>query len=320
MFRGLVLAVVLAGIGLHAEGQHAHDDTKASFSLLGSILLFGTYDEVAIATPGHVEGIRPGAEITANHGFFSYPSLSYKGGLITWGFFTKVEKTATGIRTRSALGVYSLANHKWKTFGDPDDTGSIDATSISSDNLHVAFVHEEDRKDNYKRDLRILNLNDGVIHGISHPSIWYRTTLSWSPDSKKIVLIINQVSREDPLVAVLNLQTGGIETLGEGIGAAWSPDGNWIAYYGASGEKCLLVHPDGTGTKVVARLHQSWFSSTRFGWGAPVWSPDGRHLLMTEMMGDLRTFGVAELDLENGRLRTIRRPALPIFGWARNGP
>lgn len=322
MLRQILVTAMIAGLGWCSLGVGSvqSDNERATFSLPDSTLLFGTSNELVRNTLGDVESIRPPLEVSANYGFFTYPSQSANGDLISWGFFTKADKTVKETRTRSALGIYSRADHKWRTFGDLDDTGKIEATSISPDNLHVAFVHEEDHTKNYKRELRILDLNDGTIRGVPRPSIWYRATLSWSPDSKKIVIIINQTSKEDSLVAVLDLQSGNLTTLGEGIGAAWSPDGVWIAYFSASGENCLLVHPDGTGANIVASLRPSLFTSKRFGWGGPVWSPDSKHLLMTEMMGDLRTFEVAELDLESGRIRTAKRPALPIFGWVRNEP
>jgi len=322
MLRQILVTALIAGLGWCGLGVGSvqSDNETATFSLPGSTLLFGTSNQLVTNTPGRVESIRPPREVPANQGFFTYPSQSANGDLISWGFFTKAEKTVKATRTRSVLGIYSRTDQRWKTFGDLDDTGKIEATSISPDNLHVAFVHEEDHTKNYKRELRILDLNDGSIRSVPRPSIWYRTTLSWSPDSKKIAIIINQTSKKDPVLAVLDLQSDNLRTLGEGIGAAWSPDGVWIAYFSASGEKCMLVHPDGTGTTIVANLRQSLFTSTRFGWGGPVWSPDSKYLLMTEMMGDLRTFGVAELDLQRGRLRTVKRPALPIFGWVRNGP
>jgi hypothetical protein len=320
MLRKILFTTVIAGLGWTGLGAESvgSGNEMYTFSMPESTLLFGTANELVRNTIGHAESIRAPFEVSANSGFFTYPSISSSGDLIAWGFFTKIEKAAKGTQTRSALGVYSLANQTWKTFGDPEDTGSIDVTSISPDNLHVAFVHEEEYTKNFERDLRILDLDDGVIRSIPHPSIWYRTTLSWSPDSKKIVMIIDQVSKSDPAVAIVDLQSGNVTTLGEGLGAAWSPSGEWIAYLDTTGEKCVLVHPDGTGKKVVAHLHQSVSSSEHFGWGGPVWSPDSKHLLVTEMMGDLRTFGIAELDMESGRIRTIKRPALPIFGWARN--
>jgi hypothetical protein len=310
MFRELIVATVVVGIGVHTGGQHA-DDTKASFSLPRSTLLFSTYDELVISTSDHIEAVRPPMEISANHGFFSYPSISQSGDLIAWGFATQTHKEATKYLTQYALGVFSRTNKKWTIYAGLDRIGRIEALSFSPDRLHVAFVNEKDDK----RELLILDLNSGAIRTIPHPGLWYRTSLSWSPDSKCIVMIINQASKDNPFVAILHLETSDLQTLTEGIGATWSPNGEWIALYDPSGEKCLIVHPDGTAMKTVAKLRETTFSSNHFGWGNPVWSPDSKRLLMTEIKGDLRSFDVDVLDLESGRIRTMKRDSLPIFGW-----
>ena len=311
MLAKLILRSVMAGLALCAMSLYA-GDADATFSLPGSVLLFGTYDELFSAVPGRIKIIKPPMEITANHGYFAYPSISPRGDLIAWAFATEIHEEAEGYRAQFALGVYSLANQGWKIYAELDGIKSIEATSFSPEGLRVAFVNEKDDK----RELLILDLASGAMRNTPHPSIWYRTSLSWSPASKSIVMIINQASKDNPLVAVLNLETGGVQPLGEGIGATWSPNGEWIAYYDASGEKCLMVHPDGTGAKVVANLHQSAFSSRHFGWGGPVWSPDSKQLLMSEMKGDLLTLDVVLVDVESGRIRTKKRAGLPIFGWA----
>lgn len=302
------LARILAVFTICAASLYAGDE-KATFSLPGSTLLFGTYDELFSTMPGHIETIKPPVEITANHGFFVYPSISPRGDLIAWGFATQVKKEPKGYRARFALGVYSRANRIWKTYAESEGIQSIAATSFSPDGLHVAFVIEKDEK----KELSILDIDTGAMRNIPHPSMWHRTNLSWSPDSKNILLIINQPSKDSPSVAVLNTETGSVQSLGEGIGAAWSPIGEWIAYYDPSGERCLLVHPDGTGLKTVAKLQSS---SKHFGWGGPVWSPDGKQLLVNEMKDDLRTLDVVLLDIESGRTKTEARAGLPVFGWA----
>lgn len=310
MLTKVILRSVLAGVGLYAVSLYG-GDAKATFSLPDSVLLFGTYDELLSAAPGGVQTIRPPVEIAANHGYFAYPSISQQGDLIAWAFATGIHK-AGNHGAQFALGIYSQANRSWRIYDKLEGAGSIEATSFSADGLHVAFVGEKDGK----RQLSILDLASGDVRSAARASIWYRTTLSWSPDSEHVVMIMSQASRDNPVVAIVDLEAGGIKPLGEGIGASWSPNGEWIAYYDALGERCLVAHPDGTGAKVVANLRQSAFSAKHFGWGGPVWSPDSKQLLMSAMKGDLLTLDVVRVDIESGRMTTERRTGLPVFGWA----
>lgn len=285
-----------------------------TFSLPDSVLLFGSYDELQISLPGRVETIKPPVEVKANGGYLAYPSISPRGNLIAWGFATQIEKVpqiacvlSLCYQAQFTLGVYSLSNKVWKTYGQFDDLGTA---SFSPDGSHIAL----DTGRVPSKNLLILDLGNGTLKEIPHPQLWYRTTLSWSPDSKSMVLIMTLPSKDNPLVSVLNLETGSVQSLDEGIGAAWSPTGNWIAYFDPLGERCLLVHPDGTELKTVTKLHQSLFSSKRFGWGGPVWSSDGKQLLVTEMNGGL-SFDVVLVDIESGQTTTEKRDGLPVFGW-----
>ena len=72
--------------------------------------------------------------------------------------------------------------------------------------------------------------------------------LSWSPDENRLAVVIERGGLPQQ-VAVLDLRTRDVQAVGEGYAPAWSPAGEWIAYYAR--EKCVLVHPDGTGTKTV---------------------------------------------------------------------
>lgn len=118
-------------------------------------------------------------------------------------------------------------------------------------------------------------------------------------------------------VAVLDIGTGRMQVLGEGTLPVWSPNGEWIAYFDPGYAKCLLVHPDGSGLRVLKKLHQSvFFTYRRFGWGGPVWSPNSKQMLLTEMKGNLDHVDVVLLDIETGRETTKARNGLPVFGWA----
>jgi hypothetical protein len=78
----------------------------------------------------------------------------------------------------------------------------------------------------------------------------------------------------------------------------------------------MRVHPDGTGVKPALKLKDSWFASKHFGWGAPVWSPDSRQLLINVVKNDGPALDVVLLDIATGRTTTVSS-GFPVFGWAR---
>jgi hypothetical protein len=80
-----------------------------------SVLLFGRHNELQIAIAGRSDTIKPPSEVAANKGYFAYPSLSPRGNVLAWGFAR--EKDDSGHSLRFALGVFSLAERTWKTFG-----------------------------------------------------------------------------------------------------------------------------------------------------------------------------------------------------------
>ena len=79
----------------------------------------------------------------------------------------------------------------------------------------------------------------------------------------------------------------------------------------------MRVHPDGTGVKPALKLKDSWFASKHFGWGAPVWSPDSRQLLINVVKNDGPALDVVLLDIATGRTTTTVSSGFPVFGWAR---
>jgi len=204
--------------------------------------------------------------------------------------------------------VYSRAERKWKTYGDFDDVG---ASAFSRDGSKVAFVAAEEGK----QKLRIFEPKTETI------TVWDKTMIKWSAGGKGSIgwaplgdrLAVEVQSAKKSLIAVLDLNTGDLQSIGEGYEPAWSPKGDWIAYY--SGQKCLLVHPDGTGTKTVSDVGGGRvFGHRSLGWGL-VWSPDGKLLLANKIKGDGPDLDVVLIDIESGRAITKSQNTLPVFGW-----
>lgn len=282
-----------------------------TFSVSDSVLLFARpYYDVRVVTPDHSLVIRPPVDVPANNGLFNYPSISPRGDFIAWGIAVQGHPRPT----RFALGVYSIAERTWKTYGAFEDTG---ATAFSLDGSKIAFVAGESLRN---PSLFIFDVATAKMTSVPHPSgIPERATLSWSPDGKRLV-VETLGPEKSSLIVVFDPRTGEARPIGEGSNPAWSPTGQWVAYYDMLGKKCMLVHPDGTGTKVAKHGGGNFFGPREFVWG-PVWSPDGKKLLLNELKGDWRYINieVVVVDLETGRSTTKSKNGLPVFGWVSRG-
>jgi len=295
-----------------------------TFSLPDSIVLFGVYNDLRVVGRDGERMLRPPINVGYNGGYFARPSLSPRGDAIAWGFAVDWQERRRTDRARFSLGVYSLTDQKWRTFGDFDDIGT---TAYSSSASRIAFVARESGR----QQLLIFDVARETWAAAPYPTGGLRTgaALSWSPDDKRLAVEVQraglpyspQMSKADAdrnaVIAVMDLETGNVRMLGEGRDPMWSPDGQWIAYYDPGGAKCLLVHPDGTGLKIVKTLRQSFFSYSSFIWGGPVWSPNSQQLLVTVSAGESYV-DLMLLDLRTGRTTVKLRKGYPVYGWARS--
>jgi Tol biopolymer transport system component len=294
---------------------------KRTFSLPDSVLLFGTYDELRVVTPERVLEIKPPVEVGANSGYFGYPGLAPRGDLVAWGFAVAFQKDRPRYTIRFALGVYSIKEQKWKTYGDFDNIG---APAFSPDGSKIAFVARDPMQGYHllmfdvatEKMTTMANVN---VEGFREKGgIPQKATLGWSPDGKRLVVELERTDKSS-LIAVVELDTGEVKPIGEGYSPAWSPAGEWIAYYEMSGEKCMLVHPDGTGTKMVSKVKSSNFTAKSYN-HAVVWSPDGKQLLLNEWRS--RPYGAIDvvlLDLQTGRSIKKSENGRKVFGWVSRG-
>jgi len=307
------LAIVIVPL----SGQATKD--RQTFSLHDSILLLGIYDNLRLVTPAQVLEIKPPVEVgNTNQGYFVYPSLSPRGDLVAWGFVVGWQDDRPRYRARFALGLYSIKERKWKTYGDFDDIGT---PTFSPDASKIAFVALDPIKGYHMLLFDVATEKMTIMVNVSakgNPEkgiqgIPEKSTLGWSPDGKRLVVQFQR--REKPsLIAVLDPNTGDVQPIADGVDPAWSPTGEWIAYYDPPGERCMLVQPDGTGVKMVRKVHSTLFNRRGYGY-AVVWSPDGKKLLLNEVSEE-RAIEVVLFDLQTGR-STIRKTenGFVAFGW-----
>jgi hypothetical protein len=279
---------------------------RRTFSLPDSILLFAEpYEDLTVVGPGGTELLRPPVDVKANSGYFVRPSIATKGGLVSWGFVVAEDDTRARL-VRFALGIYSTSEHRWKTYGDFD---LLTATAFSPDGKQVAFTADVHGRDN--RELSIIDLETGKIKRIKYVAA---IQPSWSRDGKKLAVNIQRGDKAS-ILAVVDIESENMTTIAEGSGApSWSPSGEWIAYLAHSGEKCVIVHPDGTGTKVVSTAHGTLFTYRKFGYGV-VWSPDSKKLLLNRVTNDVGKLDVVLVHIETGQSTTILKNSVPVFGW-----
>jgi hypothetical protein len=294
------IALVLCVVGVGAQ-------SGKTFSMPNSILLFGGSGQLQVVTPRGVQVLRPPVDLKYNSEYFAYPSLAPWGDLVAWGFATEASTHKTPQRLRFGLGLYGLAEQRWRTYGEFDYIGDA---AFSADGSKVAFV--ADYGVNTTPRLMIFDvLAERFSDAPYQKGMQNHAGLSWSPDATRLVTMIQR--GEQRTIVVLDLATGNVQELGPGFWPRWSPNGKWIAYH--VGRQCLIVHPDGTGVQTVLTLKDGWFAGRSFGAGGPVWSPDSIQLLINVVKDEGPDGDVLLVDLATGRTTTKLRDGFSVFGW-----
>jgi len=194
------------------------------------------------------------------------------------------------------------------------------AIALSSDGSKLAVAVRDDRQER----LFLIDLKTGAqTLGPSLGRLYLGTRLAWSPDGRRIAFdmdlnrspanMVPMIPRLRPAIHILDLDSGRISKIADGQSPAWSPSGEWIAYlhYSADREnhelgsspvgtnQACMIHPDGTGLKVLATRSGNSF---RYLFGgrlldlfmeAPVWSPDSKTILLNKLHdADKTTFDI----------------------------
>jgi hypothetical protein len=220
---------------------------------------------------------------------------------------------------KSVMGVYSLRDKAWKLYGDFCFLGSA---AFSPDGKKLAFevtTRADDPRFNslpYADVLMILDLETGEFTPIPDSGASGNGQLSWAPDGRQLAV------EHKGQIVLIEIGSWTQKAIADGTNPSWSPRGDWIAYLADSNETCMLIHPNGTGAKMVLDLRSrtSGWLLFKSGWvfsNGEVWSPDEEKLLLTEGQMDGPKYDLAMLDLTTGKATTKSKNGLAVLGWAR---
>jgi Tol biopolymer transport system component len=168
--------------------------------------------------------------------------------------------------------------------------------ALSPDGRSVAYCGRltagEDEK--YQYGLFVVDVATGKVRNVLKEAV--KTLPAWSPDSRKLAIGAAGGYVKDYPLTVIEVETGQAEAVGcNGVGAAWSPDGQALAFttevvqggsWGAGipfdGRigvwdltKKTMIHVSPPGVNVHDKDSGRWELA---GSHRPVWSPDGRRL------------------------------------------
>ena len=143
---------------------------------------------------------------------------------------------------------------------------------------------------------------------------------AWAPNRQSLALRImrHSVGKIYDSLIVVGVDGHRVGVIGDGGGAAFSPDGEWLAYLHSNDTADVteihLVKPNGTSDRVIFRNDITkriaiGFSGTRAGnpTGGLVWKPDGKMLLFSrEFEGGGSLW---RIDIATGHVTQITAPA-----------
>lgn len=251
-----------------------------------------------------------------------YPSLSRDGKVAAYAAMRR------GPGNRVAITTYSLVDHKRTVWAEGDYDGDV---AISPDASKLAFFNRKNKHhlegDNH---LHIIDLKTGQETLGPEAPVCAQVLASWSPDSRRLAYDVLGELR------VWDAETGAVTKIAEGGASvpAWSPSGEWIAYfwaplkadmscqkwpaYAPGHSEVQVVHPDGTDRKTLfSELGTPDQRMDLFLFDRPVWSPDSQSILINDLEGDRDgPVDIYLFDLKSLKLKKIFEHTTEVWGWA----
>ncbi len=252
-----------------------------------------------------------------------YPSMSQDGTVIASG------RVKTQFPRTVVVQTYSMTEKKWTVYRDIANGGAI---IISPDGSQLAFATYDDKPGTPVR-IHFINLKTRTESVSPVIGRYNGRMLSWSPDGRRIVYEMNESPLfEKPTIHILDIETEKLTKIADGAAPAWSPSGEWIAYFNNSKgwvtgterkgntqwyippetDQVSMIRPDGTSFKTLVTLPRG-----KMFMGVPVWSPDSTKILLNELWNEPKfTMSIHLLDLTTGKLTRKFKDTPIVYAWA----
>jgi len=317
---GLV-AVVFLALVLPWSIASAQTDSKHLPRLSGAIFLIGDPTTNITLTSGKDTSTvqQAGGE------WYTSPSISADGSVIATAFHYLGD--SRGFMHR-IFATYSIPDNRWAEYKQTAFTNGVIA--ISPNGTTLAYL--EFKTDAAPAQFHFLDLPTGKTTAGPILEQDAGTAISWSPDGHRIAfdMEVPRARKKVPIpplhaICVLDVQKGTVSKLADGTLPSWSPSGDWIAFYNYSqgrddpkrgwfatnANRVSVMHPDGTGSMVLAKL--PFDEDLRV---PSVWSPDSKTILINKLQDKVNdTMDIYQLTLASRKLKRKFKNAAPVYAW-----
>jgi Tol biopolymer transport system component len=266
-------------------------------------LIGGPGNDLGISTPSETLWLLPESNQRAIGGPLIHPSITSDGHTVAGA------RLKSAAARRVAIATYSVPEKRWTEYAEGDFAGSV---AIAPDGSKLAFAGEIEGQ---PAPLNIIDLKTGEKS--AGPCVEPETMLSWAPDGVRLAYVTSEPIRSVPdlhltrrIISVFDSRTGKTTDVAYGYAPAWSPSGEWIAYFWdtTKGTALMGVRPNGSDARLLTLHHAGIL--------LPVWSPDSTRLLLNGRMWEDGDVDIYLLDFATLKQIRFFRNKEPIVGWA----